>query len=213
MKKRIVGIIVLVLIGVLVPVVLSQCMHGGDTDDGSMRVYEITPDGNAQPADSGAEDAAPEAAEAEPDGTTDVPETGEGQAQEETESSERPEPISPDSTPQAPSAGEQQEDEVSTEPSRETDDAAGAQPSGDLRRSGQAEGWVVQVASFGDEANAERLAQQLSSDYDAFYRAGDVNGKTYYRVRVGPFDNEAEARETATRLRRAGRTTLVQQAG
>jgi cell division protein FtsN len=29
--------------------------------------------------------------------------------------------------------------------------------------------------------------------YDAFIVAADVHGKTWYRVRVGPFDNRQEA--------------------
>ena len=73
-------------------------------------------------------------------------------------------------------------------------------------------GYVVQVASFGDEANAERLARELNSEFKAFYRAGDVNGKTYYRVRVGPFENEASANAAAERLRSSGRATLVRRA-
>lgn len=53
-KKRLTGVIVLVLLGVLVPLLLSRWMHGGSgTGRGSMRVYEIKPNGSASPAGQG----------------------------------------------------------------------------------------------------------------------------------------------------------------
>lgn len=47
--------------------------------------------------------------------------------------------------------------------------------------------WVVQVASLGDEANANKLVQKLRADgYRAYSKAGQSAGKAIIRVLVGP---------------------------
>lgn len=47
--------------------------------------------------------------------------------------------------------------------------------------------WAVQVGSFGAEANAQSLRDQLrSKGYAAYTEAVESDGKTFYRVRVGP---------------------------
>ncbi len=61
--------------------------------------------------------------------------------------------------------------------------------------------WTVQLGSFGDEANAERLAGRVSTyGFDADvspYRAG---GRLMHRVRVGPQKTRAEAEAVASSL-------------
>ncbi len=48
-------------------------------------------------------------------------------------------------------------------------------------------GWVVQVGSFSNQANAYRLSDQLrQGGYAAFVEAVTVNDRTLHRVRVGP---------------------------
>jgi DedD protein len=65
--------------------------------------------------------------------------------------------------------------------------------------------WTVQLGSFGDEANARRLAQRTSTfGYKAevsSYRSGN---RTLYRVRVGPAKTRAEADATASALKAHG---------
>ena len=51
----------------------------------------------------------------------------------------------------------------------------------------------VQAGAFSDSANAERLSQQLSSFGTARVYPANVAGRSFYRVRVGPFQNVAEA--------------------
>jgi DedD protein len=62
--------------------------------------------------------------------------------------------------------------------------------------------WVVQVAAFGSNENANRLAAQLKGKgYSAFVEsAGPRNA--LLRVAVGPFADRAEADRTAARLQR-----------
>jgi cell division septation protein DedD len=47
MKKRLTGLLILIAIAVLIPLLLARCMHGtdGNQNPGSMRVYNIKPDG------------------------------------------------------------------------------------------------------------------------------------------------------------------------
>jgi len=74
--------------------------------------------------------------------------------------------------------------------------AAAPAPSGD---------WAVQVGSFGDEENAQRLAQRISalghSPRITTYRAG---GRVMYRVRVGPHATREAAEAAASSLAARG---------
>src|SRR5690606_24205647 len=65
--------------------------------------------------------------------------------------------------------------------------------------------WAVQVGSFGDEDNAERLAQRVAalghSPRITTYRAG---GKVMYRVRIGPHATREAAEAAASALAARG---------
>lgn len=66
-------------------------------------------------------------------------------------------------------------------------------------------GWVVQVGTFGQKDNADRLIAKLrASGYEAFASPSDRAGRTLYRVRVGPEDQRTKAEALATRLAAAG---------
>lgn len=87
-------------------------------------------------------------------------------------------------------------------PSRTEPAAAEAAPSAPGTAASAAAGeWAVQLGSFGDEANADRLAARVSTyGYDAAvspYRAG---GRVMHRVRVGPQPTRAEAEAVASSL-------------
>lgn len=230
MKKRVVGAIVLVIIGILLPLLLARCLHGdGGGQDSAMRVYEVAPDGQARPAGasdaqvaeqrSGDADSASERSDI--DGSSGVP------AREDTPA--KPQAVSPSATSAQADDSADEEQSFETPPvqgnntgsestttssaSSNTTTSSASSSGQSLRKNGsEGSGWVIQVASFGDEDNAQRLATQLNADYRAFYRAGQVSGKTWYRVRIGPFDSESQARTVAARLRQQGRATLVQRA-
>jgi DedD protein len=66
-------------------------------------------------------------------------------------------------------------------------------------------GWAVQLGSFADKKNAERLANAVSQKgFEAYLMSLERSGKTLYRVRVGPRDSRAQAAELAARLAKAG---------
>jgi DedD protein len=213
MKKRVVGAAVLITLGVALPLMLARCMQDGDPEQDSMRVYEVAPDGETRPAGGAPADGGrANAQRAQVDGSSGVPES------EDPETPQMPEAVSPSSEDESPAStepGPAPEPEQTPEPAAS---ASAASPesesaSDDLRqRESFAGGYVVQVASFSDEANARKLANELNAEFKAFYRAGDVNGTTYYRVRVGPFENEESANAAAAQLRRNGRATLVRRA-
>ncbi len=47
--------------------------------------------------------------------------------------------------------------------------------------------WVIQVGSFSNRENAEKLVETIRKmKYDTFMEQADVDGKTLYRVMVGP---------------------------
>jgi DedD protein len=61
--------------------------------------------------------------------------------------------------------------------------------------------WVVQLGSFGEEANARRLAQRVDGfGHKAVVSSIRSNGRTLYRVRVGPMATRGAADAAASAL-------------
>ncbi len=78
----------------------------------------------------------------------------------------------------------------------------GAAPQANGGRGGAAGNWVVQVASIPNQASAAELESKLKAGgYPAFIEKAEVNGRTTYRVQVGPEADRARAEQTAARLR------------
>lgn len=60
---------------------------------------------------------------------------------------------------------------------------------------GPAKVWTVQVSAFAKESDALNLAGKLKGQgYDAYLVPANVNGRTWYRVRVGRFSSFKEAK-------------------
>jgi len=69
---------------------------------------------------------------------------------------------------------------------------------------------TLQVASFTDETNAQKLAEQLRRDFDHVYVATvETSTQKYHRVRVGQFEERDSALRTAERLSQMGFSVLV----
>ncbi|MGI9320294.1 MAG: SPOR domain-containing protein [Thiogranum sp.] len=61
--------------------------------------------------------------------------------------------------------------------------------------------WVVQAGSFSSEQNALRLRDKLrQADFVTQVEKARVDGKSHYRVRVGPFLKRAEAEKSRKQL-------------
>jgi DedD protein len=65
--------------------------------------------------------------------------------------------------------------------------------------------WAVQLGSFGDQGNAERLAADLRKQgFAAFLSQLSTSSGPLHRVRIGPQKDRDSAEAMAARLRKAG---------
>ncbi len=64
------------------------------------------------------------------------------------------------------------------------------------------EGFYVQLGSFSSESGAQRLAEQVNVETNIY--AVKIDGQNYYRVRVGPYNDEREAQVVLTEMRHKG---------
>lgn len=73
-------------------------------------------------------------------------------------------------------------------------------------------GWVFQVASLSERAKADEMAGNLKSKgFPAFVETAEVNGKTYFRVRVGPRKERKDIDALAAAVRdKTGQSGQVQ---
>jgi tetratricopeptide (TPR) repeat protein len=70
----------------------------------------------------------------------------------------------------------------------------------------QAQEWLwVQVGSFSSNANAENLKEMLvEKGFEPEVKRARMEGRNYYRVRIGPFEEREKALEMLRRLREVG---------
>ena len=68
----------------------------------------------------------------------------------------------------------------------------------------QGSGWVVQVASFSQQANAERLRDRLKDkDYAAFVEQASTGSGATWRVRIGPLSERPAAEKLQAEIARS----------
>lgn len=94
------------------------------------------------------------------------------------------------------------------EPAKEKEPAKPAEPG--PKKTGA--GWVFQVASLSERAKADEMAGNLKSKgFPAFVETAEVNGKTYFRVRVGPRKERKDIDALAAAVRdKTGQSGQVQ---
>ena len=98
--------------------------------------------------------------------------------------------------------------EAVKEPAKEKEAAKPADPGS--KKTGA--GWVFQVASLSERAKADEMAGNLKAKgFPAFVEAAEVNGKTYFRVRVGPRQERKDIDALAASVRdKTGQSGQVQ---
>jgi rare lipoprotein A len=70
--------------------------------------------------------------------------------------------------------------------------------------------FTLQLGSFAEESNAQRLADQLRKDFDNVHVAVvETSTQKYYRVRIGQFETKESAFNTAEKLSQMGFRVLV----
>ena len=72
------------------------------------------------------------------------------------------------------------------------------------------EGYAIQIASLSDPESAATVRDRfLAKGYPAYVRAADVNGKTWYRVRIGSYPSKEKARKDLNSLKEAGVSAMI----
>jgi len=70
--------------------------------------------------------------------------------------------------------------------------------------------WVVQVASFSNESNAINLVTKLKkSNFKAYRRKVVAEGKTVFRVYVGPYIDKPKAQKATSSISKVSETTVA----
>lgn len=206
MKERLTGALILVgLIVVLVPELLSGPIartvntHGpvSPAEEPPLRSYTINladeargGSGSARPQPSAP--AAPVTAAPEPAAATTPPPTAAATATEHAPPITTPPAASPPHTAAASNAP-----------------PPAALPAAATPAGSSTAAYVVQLGSFANRANAERLAQQVHAlGYPVGVSRG-TTGRRLYRVQVGPTHDRAAAEQTAAKLRAQGHKGAV----
>lgn len=62
--------------------------------------------------------------------------------------------------------------------------------------------WVIQVGSFTSKKSADDIAGFYKKDnYPAYIKEFMKDGKTYYRLRIGPYDSDVKAQEVLVKIK------------
>ena len=200
LKQRIVGALVLVSLAVIfVPMLFDEPRQSRTTQTidipeqpafPEVRVEKPKPPANEDPIEPVA---LPENATTDTEGTSkqwsleEIPE----------EPEPRPEPVDKPASQAQPEVAEAVPDLPESEPSRKESTEHHSQSS--LKGA-----WVIQLGSFGNMENANRLRDSvIEKGYDAYTTQYESNGKTLTRVISGPFAKKTLAEAAKTRLDKA----------
>lgn len=103
-------------------------------------------------------------------------------------------PTAPEQLAQPPDTAESQKSQPAKKQAPKPKIVAKAEPASKVDIPEGATAWVVQVASFSDEAKAFKLRDQLrQAGHPTFIERGSKNGGAIYRVKVGPVLQRTEA--------------------
>jgi DedD protein len=180
LKERIVGAIVLVAVAVLVvPVFLD-----GPPSEGEIISERVPLPGQSEQKI--------QTVVLERDRDEPVP------AQTSNSARQSARPVAATTTPASKPLAQQEEPEVKPEPERKS-----ATP---VQAAGSATGmWAVQLGSFANQQNAERLAADLRKQgFAAFLSQLSTASGQLHRVRIGPQKDREAAEAMAARLQKAG---------
>lgn len=72
------------------------------------------------------------------------------------------------------------------------------------------DGYAIQIASLSDPESAALVRDRfLEKGYPAYCRKADVNGKTWHRVRIGPYPSKEKAQKDLKSLNDAGVSAMI----
>ena len=191
LKERIIGAIVLVAFAVLVvPVFLD----GPSTDAEMVRETVTLPGQSDQPRRQ-------QTIVLERDRTEPVPVASAPQK----ESSESPPPVLAQKSTAAETVA------AATDAGQKAVEPKAVEPPDDAQPAASSTGmWAVQLGSFSNRENAERLAADLREDgYAAFLSRLDTAAGDLHRVRIGPQEDRDAAESVGASLTRSGHSGQV----
>lgn len=210
LKERIVGATVLVVIAVLVvPVFLDgpadepelvreSLTLPGQADQDTRRQTIVLERDREEPVPAGG-GTAPEARQSAP--TASAPAEKKSPPSTAPQRSPPPDPVPQPA--QQPSREPPAEDEAPA--AREAAKPAASAAAGAGATESATGMWAVQLGSFSNQANAERLAAELrKAGYAAFLSRVETSSEVLHRVRVGPQQNRESAEQVAARLGSSG---------
>ncbi len=216
LQERLVGAGVLIFALVIVgPMILDGGPAGGDDqaeipgqrpDEIRTQTFQLN-ESAAPPATVPVVPAAPAAAPPRDPAAVTLPEP----AQPPASPAQLAAPV-PASEPERPVAMPAPAKSLPPAPGREPAKAAPPRPAGaeTTAAAGAGAGFLVQVGTFGQKDNAQRLVRTLTGrGFAAFVSPLSRDGKTLYRVRVGPPGAREAAEGLASRLAAAGQSGQV----
>lgn len=120
-----------------------------------------------------------------------------------------PQPAEPQPSKPAPAVVRQAAPEPEKTAEKTAEKLPSPQPSPKSAKSAPAKSatgmWAVQLGSFSNQVNAERLAANLRKEgFAAFLSELNSGGKQLHRVRIGPQKDRASAESVAAKLGTAG---------
>jgi len=207
LKERLVGAVVLMAFIVLVvPVFLD----GPESEPAVVSETVTLPGQDGQPRKRQTIVLERDRTEPVPTGNTGAPESSAGTPEAETPAP-RPEPAAETPDPAEESeagAGEPATAPAAPEAAAEAPQAEPAAPADEPEATPETSAtgmWAVQLGSFSNQANAERLAADLrEAGFAAFLSRLEASGGPLHRVRVGPQKDRDSAEAMAKRLADSG---------
>ena len=190
LKERVIGAIVLVIFAVLVvPVFLD-----GSSDDKKVASRSVTLPGQTD------ENTRQQTIVLKRDRTQPVPAASQAVPAEESTLKVSKSTATAQGKSVEPPQKSQVDDSKTTPPVRVANSPAAA------TQTASATGmWAVQMGSFSDKTNAERLAAELRSDgFAAFLSQLATSSGELHRVRIGPQKDRESAESIAAQLQKAG---------
>lgn len=206
LQERIIGALVLVVIVVLVvPVFLD----GPSDDAGTINETVTLPGQNGQARKQ--QTIVLERDRAEPVPANGIPTPAPAQEKEATQAlAKKPEPAKPEPAPadtRKVAATEQSASklEKTVPPAEEPVASRKAEPKPPVTNTSTTGMWAVQLGSFSNQANAEKLAADLRKNgYAAFLSQLKTSSGQMQRVRIGPQKDRDSAEAVAAKLQAAG---------
>lgn len=115
---------------------------------------------------------------------------------------DREDPVASDPPPSSDEASTEAASAPAPDPAPVRADATAQQGVAAEAPVADTQSWAVQVGSFSNQSNAQRLADRLATlEYPAFVTRNVVEGRVMYRVKVGPETTRQAADQLAMRLK------------